>query len=110
MKISFFVPLIKAEVLCGEAFLDREIKGGYAGDMLSCVMSSLQSGQAWFTILNSINVIAVASLTECSCVVLTESVEMESEVLRRASEKEIIILRTPFTTFDACVALSNIKQ
>jgi hypothetical protein len=31
-------------------------------------------------------------------------------VLRRASEKEIIILRTPFTTFDACVALSNIKQ
>lgn len=110
MKISSLIPAIKAEVLCGKPFLDREIKGGYAGDMLSCVMASLKSGQAWFTILNSINVIAVASLTECSCVVLTESVDMEDEVIRRAAEKDIVILQTPLSTYAACVALSRKQQ
>ena len=41
---------------------DAQIKKGYAGDMLSHVMAHLQADECWFTILNSMNVIAVASL------------------------------------------------
>ncbi len=106
MNISELIPEIRAEILCGGQSLDRGIKGGYAGDMLSWVMARLQAGQAWFTILNSINVIAVASLTDCACVVLTEQVEMDPEVLARAEERGIVVLRTPLDTYEACSVLS----
>lgn len=110
MKISEFIPAIQAEILCGGQSLDRSLTGGYAGDMLSWVMARLQAGQAWFTILNSMNVIAVASLTECACVVLTEQVEMDPEVLARAEDKEIVVLRTPLTTYEACSVLSALRK
>ena len=109
MKIADIMTGLQAEAASGKEFLDREIKGGYACDMLSWAMAKLQAGQAWFTILNSVNVIAVASLTECACVILTENVEMEEDVLKRAAEKEIVILKTPLATYEACIALSGIS-
>lgn len=110
MKIIDLIPELHAEILSGEKYLDREIKGGYACDMLSWTMSRLQGRQVWFTILNSVNVIAVASLTECACVVLTENVEMDEDVVRRAAEKEIVILKTPLATAEACIALSEASK
>ena len=107
MKLSAYVTKINAEVLCGETLLDREIRGGFACDMLSWVMSHLAEGQVWFTVLNSVNVLAIAVLTECACVVLTENVRMDDDVLQRAVEKQIVVLRTSLPTFEACCALSG---
>ncbi len=98
---------INAKVLCGENLLNRKVCEGYAGDMLSWVMSHLHNDQAWFTILNSINVIAVATLTDCPCVILTESVVMEEDVLKMAIEKDVVVLSTFLSTYEACAALST---
>ncbi len=105
MKIIDLIPALQAEILCGETSLDREVSGGYACDMLSWVMSRLQVKQAWFTILNSVNVVAVATLTECSCVILTENVEMDEDVVKRAIEKGIVVLKTPLATYEAGIVL-----
>jgi BioD-like phosphotransacetylase family protein len=86
----------------------RQISGGYAGDMLSWVMAHAGRGDVWLTILCSLNVVAVASLTECACVLLTESVLMEDAVLARAEAQGVIILSTPLTTFAAATALQRI--
>lgn len=107
MKITEIIPALQAEILCGENLLDREIAGGYACDMLSLVVSRIQEKQVWFTILNSVNVVAVAVLAECPCVVLTEDVIMEEDVLKRAAGKDVVILRTPLTTYQACAVLSK---
>ena len=80
---------------------DREIEGGYCGDLLSWVMSRAKSGDAWVTIMTNINVVAVASLTDCACVILAESAEVEPAVVEKAKyqgvnlfvrEKDSIIL------------------
>lgn len=110
MKIKDLIPKINAKILCGEEFLDRDVQGGFACDMLSWVMSRLQEDHAWFTVLNSVNVVAVAVLTECSCVILTENVEMEEDVLKRAVEKNIVVLNTPIPTYEACNALAKALQ
>jgi len=107
ITIKDIIPGLDAKILCGGEFVDREISGGFACDMLSWVMSRLQAGQAWFTVLNSVNVLAVAVLAECSCVIMTENVEMESDVLSRAIEKKIVVLTTPLPTYEACVVLSK---
>lgn len=87
---------------------DAEIAKGYCGDMLSHVMAHLQSNEAWFTILNSINVIAVASLNECPLVILTEGVVLQDAVLEKAKEEEICVCSTDLDTFMASAVLHDI--
>ena len=43
---------------------ERPVTGGYAGDLLSWVMSRAQSGDFWVTIMTNVNVVAVAALAE----------------------------------------------
>ncbi len=86
----------------------RPVAGGYACDMLTWVMAHARPTDVWMTILNSINVIAVAVLTECACVLLTENVELPEDVARRAVEKGVIVLRTPLPTFEASARLAQL--
>ena len=83
----------------------QRIEGGYACDMLSLVMTGVQPGEAWFTILNSMNVVAVAVLAECALVVLTCGVTMEPAVLDRAVAQHVTVISTELTTYQACVRL-----
>lgn len=99
---------LNCRVLCGQPDETTVISGGYACDMLSLVVSRIQPGELWLTILNSINVVAVAALADCPCVLLTDSVEMDESVLRRAAEQSIVILQTPLTTFAACAEISRL--
>lgn len=84
----------------------RQILGGYACDMLSLVISGVNSDEAWFTILNSMNVVAVAVLSECALVVLTGGVTMEPDVILRATEKSVVVVSTQLSTYAACVRLN----
>jgi hypothetical protein len=43
---------------------EKEITGGYTGDLLSWVMGRASCGNAWITIMSNINIIAVASLLD----------------------------------------------
>ena len=99
---------IPCKVLCDGSDKAPEISGGYCCDMLSWVVSRIETGDIWLTILNSINVVAVASLAECACVLLTEDVTMEEAVLQRAAEKNLVILSTSLTSFAAAGAISRL--
>ena len=82
--------------------LSKEICGCYAGDLLSWVMSHAQYGDVWITIMSNINVIAVASLTECACVVMAEGVTPDSDVLKVAEEKGITVFSDERSAFELC--------
>lgn len=86
--------------VCGST--DKEIEGCYAGDLLSWVMSHASYGDVWITIMSNINVVAVASLTECACVIMAEGVEPDSEVKRVAEEKGITIFTDSRSVYELC--------
>lgn len=86
---------------------EREINGAYVGDLLSWVMGKAQSDNIWITIMSNINVVAVASLSDVSCVLLAEGVTLDDEVLTTAKEKDINILSTPLAIFEAAVEISG---
>ena len=48
----------------------REVTGGYAGDLLSWVMVRAQAGDAWVTIMSNANIVAVATLADTALIVL----------------------------------------
>ena len=86
---------------------DREVSGGYVGDLLSWVMGRAQTGNVWLTIMSNQNVAAVALMTDAACVVLTEGVSPDSDLLRRAQEKGVNLLGTELDTFAAAHRLAG---
>lgn len=90
-----------------DIYQDLPISHGYCCDMLSWAMSRLDGLSCWFTILNSINVIAVASLSGCPCIVLTENVVMNEEVLNKARDENICVCMSGESTYDAAVHLAD---
>ncbi|MBO5938586.1 MAG: hypothetical protein J6Q82_03705 [Clostridia bacterium] len=94
------------EILClpDEA---REIRGGYAGDLLSWVMGKLDADSAWVTIMSNVNIIAVATLTDPSCIILSEGVSPDEGVLARAEQQGINLLSAKKTTFEVCADLAS---
>ena len=105
MNISEFAREIKAEILAMPD-PDAEILGGYCGDLLSWVMGRAESGQVWITIMTNINIVAVASLADVSAILLTESVEVDDAIVKKAEEQGINILRTSLASFDARITVS----
>lgn len=87
---------------------EREINGIYIGDLLSWVMGKAQTDNLWLTIMSNINVIAVASLTDVSCIVLTEGVTLTEDVLDTAKQKGINVISTKMTSYDVAVYLSGL--
>ena len=87
---------------------ERDIDGVYIGDLLSWVMGRAQMDNAWITIMSNVNVIAVASLADTSCVILAEGVEMDKELIETALQKEINILGSDQPIYETAVKLAGL--
>lgn len=86
---------------------DREITGGYAGDLLSWVMGRAQAGDAWVTIMSNMNVAAVAQLTDVACVIFAEGVVPDPEALNKAKMHGINLLGSDKGVFELCSEISD---
>lgn len=107
MKIKELASLLDAEIITmpdGE----REPESIYAGDLLSWVMGRAGEGALWITIMTNRNVLAVAALHDFACVLITDDAEIDAEFAALAAEKEINVLRTPLSTYEACVKVGRI--
>ena len=105
MTVQQTVDALQLKVLCA-GDLSREVTGVYCGDLLSWVMGRLSEGEAWVTIMSNVNIIAVATLADPSCIILSENVLPDEDVLTRAQGQGVNLLRSKKTTFEVC---SDIK-
>ena len=87
---------------------DRVVRGGYVGDLLSWVMGRAKTDDAWITIMSNSNTVAVASLTDVSCVILAESVTLSENDLTTAKENGINVFSTSLTAFGAAAKIKEI--
>ena len=86
---------------------DREVNGVYIGDLLSWVMGKAGEGNAWITIMSNVNVIAVATLSDVSCVVLAEGVKPDNEIIALATEKCVNLLCSDLPAYETALKLSG---
>lgn len=91
-----------------EGDLSREVTGGYCGDLLSWVMSRCRSGDCWFTVMGNINCAAVAVLTDCACIVLTENAALDDDARKRAEQQDINILQSDKNAYELSVELGKL--
>ena len=86
---------------------NRPVSGAYIGDLLSWVMGRAGADNAWITIMSNVNVIAVASLSDVSCVILAEGVNLEDELVNTAREKGINVLKSRFPAYETALILEG---
>ena len=86
---------------------DREVVGGYVGDLLSWVMGRASADSVWITIMSNINCIAVATLSDVSCILLAEGVTPDAELVRVATERGVNLLGCAEAAYEAAVRLST---
>ena len=85
---------------------ERDVLGGYAGDPLSWVMGRAQADDAWLTIMSNPNIVAVATLTDVSCIILCEGVAPDAGVANLAAEKSINLLGSESSAFSLSAQIS----
>lgn len=85
---------------------DREISGGYCGDLLSWVMGRARQDNVWVTIMSNMNVVAVASLADVSCVILAEGVSLDQSMIDTAEAKGVNILSSEKGAFELAALIA----
>ena len=99
MKLNEIQSRLQLEIAaCGER-LDREVTGGYCGDLLSDVMANAQKGSVWLTIQGHQNVVAVAVLREIAAIILANGRQPDEDTVKKAEEENIPILVSPLSSF-----------
>ncbi|WP_026485858.1 DRTGG domain-containing protein [Caldanaerobius polysaccharolyticus] len=91
------------ENLTPNADVEKEINGVYICDLLSWVMSHAQKNDAWVTIQVHLNVVAVALLTEVSCIIIPEGIEVSQDTVKKADEEGIPILSTGKSAYQVAI-------
>jgi len=73
-------------------FAELQPVGGYCSDLLSCVMAGAKTGGLWVTLQAHINIVAVAALTDCAAVIISEGTIPEPEVVEKANSQGVTLL------------------
>ena len=105
MKVSDLIRITGFKVLTERNNTEREVKGCYISDLLSWVMGHAGPQNAWITIMSHLNIVAVASLLDLSCIIIAEGEQPDSDTLARAEEENVIILSADCTSFEAAKLL-----
>ena len=107
MKTSELAKTLGLKLITSDGYNDREVTGCYIGDLLSWVMGRAQPGDAWITIMSNINIAAVASLADVSCIILAEGVAPDDGVIEKADSQEIIIFGSDKTAYELASGISK---
>ena len=108
MKIEQIVQALGLEVKCGKGSLDREVTGGYTGDLLSDVMGNSREGYIWITRQVHQNIVAVASLKEHAGIILINSCQPTAETLEKAEMENIPIMVSDLPAFELSGKVFNL--
>lgn len=101
MTVQNLIDDFSLETICGGEFAaEKEVKGGYCGDLLSWVMSRAREGDCWLTVMGNVNSIGVAVLADVACILLTENAAFDDDALARAKQNSVIVLRSNKNSFE----------
>ena len=106
MKISEFIQASGAKLLTVDT-PDSEIASGYTCDLLSHVMGKGVEGMAWITVQTHMNVVAVASLHEFSCIIVPESIVVDQLITDKAAEEGVAVISSELTAFELIAIMSR---
>ena len=99
MTVEKIASDLNMEVAAGESGLGKEVTEVYCCDLLSFAMSKAPEGSAWITVMGNVNVIAVASLADVTCIIMADGALPDKNAIEKANEHSIPVLKTKESAF-----------
>ena len=103
MTVQEFAHKNEYKILCSNrAAEETSIKGVYTCDLLSHAMAKVNDGDMWITVHTNINIVAVAHLTNASCIVVPENINVDIVTLQKAEEQGVIVVSASHSAYEIC--------
>jgi len=106
MTINNLIKELGLKRLSGES--NKEIESCYISDLLSRVLGGCQSGDIWITVQSSLNMVAVAVMTDASCVILPEGLTAQDNIIEKANEEGLTIFTSEENAYELAIKISKI--
>ena len=104
MKISDLSEFPGLEVIV-PGVPERDVTGGVAGDLLSCIMAEAAPGMVWVTIQIHLNVAAVAVLRDVCGIILASGRRPNEDLVEKCREESLFLAVCASSAFDVCAEL-----
>ncbi len=102
MKISEIQKLLKAEIVCGEESLDKEVYSACGSDMMSDVLAYVKDQAVLLTGLVNPQVLRTAEMMDMICIVFVRSKCPTEEMIALARDNGMVLLKTQKRMYEAC--------
>ncbi len=100
MNLNEIAQKLGLETRAGGSALETEVRGGYAGDLISDVIANAGPGVLWVTHQTHRNTVAAAVLKQLAGIVVANGREPEEDTLQKAGEENIPLLVSGLPTFE----------
>jgi len=94
--------LLKAQVICGEEYLNREVSIVGATDLMSDALCLLEEGALLLTGLVTIQVVRTAEMLDLVGVVFVRGKIPTSDMIELAKKSKLPLLSTKYPMYEAC--------
>ncbi len=108
MTIQDIINGLNLHVVTGEEHLNQKIETGYVGDLLSVVMGKANPDSVWVTVQSHVNIIAVATLVDIRCIIVSEGFSVDADAIQKAIEEEIVVLTSPQSSYEIVKQLGQL--
>lgn len=108
MTVQQLIDASLFEVCCLGEDTERIIEKVYCCDLLSFAMGKAPANCAWITVIGNINTLAVATLADTSCIILSEGAALDDAAAAKAKIQGITVLHTDMPSFEAALAVHRL--
>lgn len=105
MKIKELVNFIEGEIVCGEQLLEKEVKYGFASDLMSDVLTLDSNDLVLITGLTNLQTIRTAEMADIECIVFVRNKKVLPLMIEIALENEMVLVQCRFSMFNTIARL-----
>lgn len=107
MKLSQVVELLDAIVVCGEAHLERDVRFGFASDLMSDVLTLSTDNMLLITGMSNMQTIRTAEMADIEQILVVRNKSITEEMKEVARENDIVLMSCSRSMFRTVAALSQ---
>jgi predicted transcriptional regulator len=102
MTLSDVQRILEAEVVVGKHLLHREVSVGCGSDLMSDVLAFIKPSALLLTGLTNQQAVRTAEMQDVVAICFVRGKKPLNDTVRLAQDKDIPLLATRFTMFEAC--------
>lgn len=107
MKLSKVVELLDAIVVCGEAHLERDVRFGFASDLMSDVLTLNTDNMLLITGMSNMQTIRTAEMADIEQILVVRNKSITPEMCSVANDNDVVIMSCSRSMFRAVATLGE---